>query len=55
VGYTRIQGALKNLGHGVARSTVAKVLSKSRTCRGVFLWVLGWREVIWGRQGRPRA
>ncbi len=24
--YTRIQGALKNLGHGVARSTVAKVL-----------------------------
>jgi putative transposase len=27
VGYTRIQGALKNLGHGVARSTVAKVLN----------------------------
>jgi putative transposase len=26
LGYTRIQGALKNLGHGVARSTVAKVL-----------------------------
>jgi hypothetical protein len=25
-GYTRIQGALKNLGHGVARSMVAKVL-----------------------------
>ena len=25
-GYTRIQGALKNLGHGVARSTVATVL-----------------------------
>jgi transposase InsO family protein len=25
-GYTRIQGALKNLGHSVARSTVAKVL-----------------------------
>src|SRR5437899_4505185 len=25
-GYTRIQGALKNLGHGVARSTVAKML-----------------------------
>jgi hypothetical protein len=25
-GYTRIQGALKNLGHNVARSTVAKVL-----------------------------
>jgi putative transposase len=25
-GYTRIQGAMKNLGHGVARSTVAKVL-----------------------------
>ena len=25
-GYTRIQGALKNLGHGVARSTVARVL-----------------------------
>src|SRR5215831_20720158 len=25
-GYTRIQGALKNLGHRVARSTVAKVL-----------------------------
>jgi putative transposase len=25
-GYTRIQGALKNLGHEVARSTVAKVL-----------------------------
>jgi len=25
-GYTRIQGALKNLGHQVARSTVAKVL-----------------------------
>jgi hypothetical protein len=25
-GYTRIQGALKNLGHDVARSTVAKVL-----------------------------
>ena len=25
-GYTRIQGALKNLGHGVARSIVAKVL-----------------------------
>jgi transposase InsO family protein len=25
-GYTRIQGALKNLGHAVARSTVAKVL-----------------------------
>src|SRR5262245_55571898 len=26
-GYTRIQGALKNLGHGVARNTVAKVLN----------------------------
>jgi hypothetical protein len=26
LGYTRIQGALKNLGHGAARSTVAKVL-----------------------------
>ena len=25
-GYTRLQGALKNLGHGVARSTVARVL-----------------------------
>jgi putative transposase len=25
-GYMRIQGALKNLGHGVARSTIAKVL-----------------------------
>ena len=25
-GYTRIQGALKNLGHSIARSTVAKVL-----------------------------
>jgi putative transposase len=28
-GYTRIQGALKNLGHDVARSTVAKVLKDS--------------------------
>jgi hypothetical protein len=27
-GYTRIQGALKNLGHGVARSTIAKILKK---------------------------
>jgi putative transposase len=29
-GYTRIQGALKNLGHGVARSTVATVLRYHR-------------------------
>jgi hypothetical protein len=28
-GYTRIQGALKNLGHDVARSTVAKALKDS--------------------------
>jgi len=28
-GYRRIQGALKNLGHRVARSTVAKVLSEN--------------------------
>ena len=27
-GYTRIQGALKNLGHRVARSTVAKILKE---------------------------
>ena len=34
-GYTRIQGALKNLGHHVARSTVAKVLKAngSHPCR----------------------
>ena len=31
-GYTRIQGALKNLGHGVARSTLAKVLSAPPGC-----------------------
>lgn len=28
-GYTRIQGPLKNLGHRVARTTVAKVLKDS--------------------------
>jgi hypothetical protein len=33
-GDTRIQGALKNLGHGVARSTVAKVL-KANHQRGL--------------------
>ena len=27
-GYTRLQGALKNLGHRVARSTIAKVLKE---------------------------
>jgi len=27
-GYTRIQGAVKNLGHRVARSTIAKILKK---------------------------
>jgi len=28
MGYTRIQGALKNLGHRVARSTVAAILKE---------------------------
>ena len=27
-GYTRIQGALKNVGHRVARSTIAKILKE---------------------------
>jgi hypothetical protein len=35
-GYTRIQGALKNLGHQVGRSTVARILkakvSRPRRC-----------------------
>ena len=29
-GYTRIQGALKNLGHRVARSTIAKICDRDR-------------------------
>ena len=33
-GYSRIQGALKNLGHGVARSTVAKVLKDNGIAPG---------------------
>lgn len=32
-GYTRIQGALKNLGHEVARTTVAKVQKKTTKSR----------------------
>jgi HTH-like domain len=27
-GYTRIQSALKNLGHGVGRSTIARILKE---------------------------
>ena len=29
-GYTRIQGALKNLGHHVARTTIATILKQRR-------------------------
>ena len=34
-GYTRIQGALKNVGHRVARSTIAKILKDHRASRRV--------------------
>src|SRR5262249_3207217 len=36
-GYTRIQGALKNLGHEVARNTVAKVLKDNGIGSAVLL------------------
>jgi putative transposase len=47
-GYTRIQGALKNLGHEVARSTVAKVL------RGTGLSPAPDRPSSWGTFVRAR-
>jgi hypothetical protein len=34
VGYTRLQGALKNLGHRVGRSTITRVLK----AHGIRLW-----------------
>ena len=33
-GYTRIQGALKNVGHRVARSTIASILRSSHARPG---------------------
>ena len=44
-GYTRIQGALKNLGHRVARSTIAKIL-KERGIPPSRERPMGWRTFL---------
>jgi putative transposase len=49
-GYTRIQGALKNLGHRVGRSTIARIL-KARGVRPVPGRPTSWRTFLrahWG-------
>jgi hypothetical protein len=53
-GYTRIQGALKNLGHSVARSTVAKVL-KANGIPPAADRPTSWRTFLRGPLGRDRG
>jgi len=53
-GYTRIQGALENLGHRVSRTTVANILKAhridpgSRRRRG-----MSWTNTVWGLLSAP--
>jgi hypothetical protein len=49
-GYTRIEGALKNLGHGVATSTVANVL-KAKGIPPVPGRPTSWRTFLRGHRG----
>jgi HTH-like domain len=49
-GYTRVQGALKNVGHRVGRSTIARVL-KAHGLRPVPQWPTSWQTFLcahWG-------
>jgi hypothetical protein len=45
------QGACRRAKVGPMQAGEIEPLGKSRTCRGVFRWVLGRRGVIWGLQG----
>ena len=61
-GYTRIQGALKNLGHRVARSTIAKILkeqgippSRERPMTWRTFLRAHWHALIATDSSRPRS
>jgi putative transposase len=53
-GYTRIQGALKNLGHHVGRSTIARIL-RSKGMSPVPERPTSWQTFLWAHWGAIAA